>query len=168
MSGLLERGNEFHELDGQIERAVDGQGCAVVVEGPAGIGKSRLLAEARLRAEGSMRVLSARGSELEGEFAFGVVRQLFEAELAARRESLLAGAAAPAAAVFGELEGGASFASLHGLYWLVLNLAEEGPLLLAVDDLHWCDRPSLLFLAYLAGRLERQPILLLAGLREAE
>ena len=50
----------------------------------------------------------------------------------------------------------------------MLNLAEQGPLLLAVDDLHWCDRPSLLFFAYLARRLEGQPILLLAGLREAE
>jgi DNA-binding NarL/FixJ family response regulator len=168
VSGLFERGREFQELDAQIELVRRGQGRVVVVEGPAGIGKSRLVAEARGRAEASMRVLSARGSELEGEFAFGVVRQLFEAELAERREALLAGAAAPAAAVFGELEGGASFAVLHGLYWLVLNLAEEGPLLLAVDDLHWCDRPSLLFLAYLAGRLERQPVLLLTGLREAE
>ena len=113
-------------------------------------------------------MLSARGSQLEGEFAFGVVRQLFETRYA--KPELLTGAAAPAAAVFGQLDGGegASFAALHGLYWLVLNLAEQGPLLLAVDDLHWCDRPSLLFFAYLARRLEGQPILLLAGLREAE
>ena len=145
-----------------------GDGGVVVVEGPAGIGKSRLLAEARRRADGSVRVLSARGSQLEGEFAFGVVRQLFETRYAT--PELLTGAAAPAAAVFGQLDGGegASFAALHGLYWLVLNLAEQGPLLLAVDDLHWCDRPSLLFFAYLARRLEGQPILLLAGLREAE
>ncbi len=170
---LFERGRELDELAARIERAAAGQGGLIVVEGPAGIGKSRLLAAARGRAEGSMRVLTARGSELEGEFAFGVVRQLFEAELAApdRRQALLAGAAAPAAAVFGEPDagtgGGASFASLHGLFWLVLNLAEEGPLLLAVDDLHWCDRPSLLFFAYLARRLESQPVVLLAGLREA-
>jgi DNA-binding CsgD family transcriptional regulator len=172
VNGLLERGRELDELDAQIERAAAGEGRLVVVEGPAGIGKSRLLAEARQRAEPTMRVLSARGSELEGEYAFGVVRQLFEGELAEpeRRQALLAGAAAPAAAVFGEPEGdeGASFASLHGLFWLVLNLAEEEPLLLAVDDLHWCDRPSLRFLSYLSRRLESQPVLLLAALREAE
>ncbi len=173
MRGLLDRGRELGELDSQVERAVAGEGRLVVVEGPAGIGKSRLLVEARRRAEGSMRVLSARGSELETEFAFGVVRQLFESELAVpeRRAALFRGAAAPAVAVFGEPEGGgegASFASLHGLFWLVLNFAEESPLLLSVDDLHWCDRPSLLFLAYLARRLEDQPILLLAALREAE
>ena len=166
---LFERGRELEELAACLERGAAGHGGLVVVEGPAGIGKSRLLGAARARAAGSMRVLTARGSELEGEFAFGVVRQLFEAELAApeRRRALLAGAAAPAAAVFGEPDagsgGGASFASLHGLFWLVLNLAEERPLLLAVDDLHWCDRPSLLFLAYLARRLESQPVVLLAG-----
>jgi tetratricopeptide (TPR) repeat protein len=176
VEGLFERGRELDELDSQIERAAAGEGRLVVVEGPAGIGKSRLLAEARRRANGSMRVLSARGSELEGEFAFGVVRQLFEAELTdpERREALLAGAAAPAAVVFGALDAGAdggegaSFAYLHGLFWLALGLAEKDPLLLAVDDLHWCDRPSLQFLAYLARRLESQPILLLTGLREAE
>jgi DNA-binding CsgD family transcriptional regulator len=173
VQGLFERGRELGELDSQIERAAAGHGGLVVVEGPAGIGKSRLLAEARRRAEGSMRVLSARGSELEGDFAFGVVRQLLEAEVSQpeRRKSLLAGAAAPAAVVFGEPDAsaeGASFASLHGLFWLVLNLAEDGPLVLAVDDLHWCDRPSLQFVAYLARRLEGQPILLVTGLRAAE
>ena len=66
----------------------------------------------------------------------------------------LADAAAPAAAVFdpdAEDAGGAvSFSVLHGLYWLTNNLAGEEPTLLFVDDLHWCDRPSLRFLAYLA------------------
>jgi DNA-binding CsgD family transcriptional regulator len=168
VNGLFERGRELEQLDALIERAAGGDGGVVVVEGPAGIGKSRLLGEARTRADGALRVLAARGSQLEGEFAFGVVRQLFEARYAT--PELLTGAAAPAAAVFGQLDGseGASFAALHGLYWLVLNLAEQGPLLLAVDDLHWCDRPSLLFFAYLARRLEGQPILLLAGVREAE
>lgn len=176
MEGLFDRGLELAELDAHIERVVDGHGCLAVVEGPAGIGKSRLLAEARRRAEGSMRVLSARGGELEGEFPFGAVRQLFDPVLAdpARREALLAGAAAPAAVAFGTpgsaADGGpgASFAVLHGVFWLVSGLAEERPLLLCVDDLHWCDRPSLMFLAYLARRIESQPVLLLTGLREAE
>ena len=65
-------------------------------------------------------------------------------------------------------EAGASFATLHGLYWLALNLAAERPLLLAVDDLHWCDRPSLRFLAYLARRLDGAPVLLATTLRSNE
>ena len=60
-----------------------------------------------------------------------------------------------------------SFAILHGLYWLTANLAESGPILLAIDDLHWADRPSLRFLEYLSGRLEGLAILLVATYRPA-
>jgi predicted ATPase len=132
----------------------------VLIEGAAGIGKTRLLGEARQRAEAAgMRALAARGSELEREFAFGVVRQLFEPLLGRERRRALAGAAATAEAVF-TAPGGAdtadsSFAALHGLYWLAANLTEEGPLALVVDDLHWCDRASVRFLAVheaVAGR----------------
>ena len=135
------------------------------------------MAELRDRAGHSgIRVLSARGSELEREFAFGVVRQLFEPALAdlEARPVLLAGAAAAAEQVLDPPtnDGGppvdASFAALHGLYWLTANLAGEEPLVIAVDDLHWCDQPSLRFLAYLVKRLEGLPLLLAACLRPSE
>jgi DNA-binding SARP family transcriptional activator/DNA-binding CsgD family transcriptional regulator len=176
--GIVERDDEVGQVDHLLAAAAERQGRVALIEGPAGIGKSRLLAEARLRAgELGTRVLAARGSEFERAFPFGAVRQLFEAELAdsARRERLLAGAAAPAAAVFAApgdepAEGGgdASFAALHGLFWLAVNLAAEGPLVLAVDDLQWCDTPSLRFAAYLTQRLEGLPLLLVATIRTGE
>jgi DNA-binding CsgD family transcriptional regulator len=121
-------------------------------------------------------VLAAHGSDLEREFPFGVVRQLFEPLLvaAAERERLLVDAAAAAGPVFESVHpeaaggGDVSFAALHGLYWLTVNVAGERPLLLAVDDLQWCDRPSLRFLAYLARRLEGSDVVLTAGLRTGE
>jgi DNA-binding CsgD family transcriptional regulator len=61
-----------------------------------------------------------------------------------------------------------SFASMHGLYWLTVNLSVDGPVLLSVDDLHWCDRASLRFLAYLVRRLEGLPVVVLASLRPAQ
>ena len=153
------------------------RGGAVLVEGGAGIGKTALLEEACRRAAGrGHEVLRARGSELEAGFAFGVVRQLFERRLAgaeeSERDALLAG---PAGAVrpllLGELvEPSAfdtSFAVLHGLYWLTANLADRRPLLIAVDDAHWADEPSLRWLAHLAPRLEGLAVALLVALRPA-
>jgi DNA-binding CsgD family transcriptional regulator len=176
---LLERERELEVIDRAIESAAAGAAGLVLVEGPAGIGKSRLLAETRRRAaERGLVVLSARGGELERDFPFGVVRQLFEARLAdeSARARLLSGSAGAAGAIFGltgertesETPGEGTFAALHGLYWLTVNLCAEVPLLLAVDDLHWCDRGSLRFLAYLARRLEDLPVLLVASLRPSE
>jgi DNA-binding SARP family transcriptional activator/DNA-binding CsgD family transcriptional regulator len=182
-SGIVERDDELGAVERLLADAAGREGRTLLVEGPAGIGKSRLLAEARRLASAApsgTRVLAARGSEFERAFPFGVVRQLFEAELAdpARRRRALAGAAAPAAAVFaapGDDPGAAtagsdgSFAALHGLFWLTVNLASEGgTLMLAIDDLQWCDRPSLRFVAYLAQRLEGLPVLLAGTIRSGE
>ena len=173
---LVERDREVAALAAIVDDALAGEGRVALVEGPAGIGKTRLLAEARRRASATeATVLFARAGELERDFPFGVVRQLFEAALAdpAARDRVLAGAAAGAAQVFGAPAAGdededASFAVLHGLFWLALNLAAERPLLLAIDDLQWCDPPSLRFVAYLVRRLEGQPILVAATVRSAE
>jgi hypothetical protein len=73
----------------------------VLIEAGAGIGKTSLLDEARTRAHAAaMTVLHARGSQLEGDYAMGVARQCFEAEL--RRlghDAVPAGAADVAAGV---------------------------------------------------------------------
>jgi DNA-binding SARP family transcriptional activator len=169
---LVERERELASLAAVLD-SDPSAGGVLVIEGPAGVGKTELLGEARrAAAERGRRVLAARAGELERDFAFGVVRQLFEAELVGdeRRAALLRGAAAPAAAVFGDAgaEGDASFAALHGLYWLAVGLAAERATVLAVDDLQWCDPASLRFLVYLARRLEGVPLLVAATLRTGE
>ncbi|MCI0633900.1 MAG: AAA family ATPase [Actinobacteria bacterium] len=176
---LLERERELELLAAALGAADSGASGLVLVQGAAGIGKSRLLAAARaLAEERGLRVLAARGGELEMDFPFGIVRQLFESQLVdeSTRSRLLSGAARSAAPVFGwsdargvdEPLSEGTFAALHGLFWLTLNLSSERTLLLAVDDLHWCDSASLRFLAYLARRLEDLPVVLLASLRSSE
>ncbi|MBV9354741.1 MAG: AAA family ATPase, partial [Chloroflexi bacterium] len=173
MDNLLERQSELATIEVLLDR-----GGVLIVEGRAGIGKTSLVDVACRRADArEYEVLSARGSELEADFAFGVVRQLFERRLLsaepAERAALLAG---PAAAVrpllFGqpaELPASdTSFAVMHGLYWLAANLAARRPLLIAVDDAHWADEPSLRGLAYLASRLEGLALALLVALRPGE
>jgi DNA-binding CsgD family transcriptional regulator len=177
---LLEREAELAALEALLGAARLGDGRLVVVEGSAGIGKTRLLAEVRALAQAcDCEVLTARGGELEGEFAFGIVRQLFEAPLAAAtpelRAELLASAAELSTSLFASAPTSASqegaessFAMLHGLYWLAANFAARRPTLLVVDDLHWADEPSLRWLHYLARRLEGLPVLLLLGTRPPE
>jgi DNA-binding CsgD family transcriptional regulator len=173
---LLERDAELEALSAAVESARNGDGRLVVIEGTAGIGKTRLLGEARSLAY-EFEWLSARAGELETDFAFGIVRQLFEGRLAiapaALRAELLSGAAALAAPLLASVpaEPGAtetSFAMLHGLYWLAANFALRQPTLIAVDDLHWADEPSLRWLGYLAKRLEGLPLLVLIATRPPE
>src|SRR5439155_25831753 len=92
-----------------------------------------------------------------------------------RRRALLSGAAGAAAPVLWPAGAGGDAAApaepaavLHGLFWLVSNLADLGPLVLAVDDAHWADGPSLRFLAYLARRLSGLALLLVVAVRPRE
>ena len=177
---LLERERELEALSAALSRARDGAGGVVLIEGPAGVGKSRLLTSARASArEAGMQVLEARGALLERQFAFGIARQLFEQVAvtagAAEAERLFAGAAGFAARLVGDpgptlapLDGDADFGALHGLYWLTVNLADRGPLVLAVDDAQWADASSVRFLGYLSRRIEGLPVALLVAGRASD
>ena len=170
LDALAEDGNGTRSRQNRPPEEGSGRSHLFVVEGNAGLGKTRLLQEAkRLADERSVRTLTARGSQLESSFAYGVVRQLLDLELADpdRREALLAGSAASARSVFDvdtEVQVD-SFAVLHGLSWLVANLAAERPVLLLVDDAQWCDTASLRFLTYLARRLAPWPVALAVAVR---
>lgn len=183
-NSLLERDQELARLESALTGAREGRGTFVVLEGPAGIGKTALLAAARTAAANSgMHVLRSRGSELERDFAFGVVRQLFEPVLAGlselERADLLqqsSGSGTGLGRVLGDpaLDGefrsdvDSSFALLHGLYWLCANLAAVKPLLLVVDDAHWADAPSLRYLVFLLTRLEELNVALVVATRPRE
>jgi predicted ATPase len=176
---LLEREAEIAAIQSLVAAARGGAGRLLVVEGRAGMGKTRLVGVARAAAQAAgLEVLAARAGELEQEFAFGVVRQLFEPLLARasaeERAELTAGAAGLALPLFrqpnaaGQEATDTSFAMLHGLYWLAANLAMRRPALLAIDDLHWADVASLRWIAYLARRLEGLPLLVAVAARPPE
>jgi DNA-binding CsgD family transcriptional regulator len=186
---LLERDAELAAIEAAVDAARAGTGAALLIEGAAGIGKTRLLSCAAERAAAAgMTVLAARAAEYEDGYAWGVVRQLFEGEV--RGEAGARAVAAPDARVpdarapgdwlagdaadlarLALAEGTRSTAEdessvLHGLYWLTADIAQRAPLLIAVDDLHWADRPSQRFIAHLARRLDGLGVLLAVTVRE--
>lgn len=131
-----------------------GQGGLAVLEAGPGLGKTALLRNLRrLAVDQGCVVLSARGAELERDFAFGVVHQLFEPVLAREdvsRDEVFRGAARATEKLFGAEAGapGSLYSLLNGLYWLLVNLAERAALVVLVDDAQWADLPSLQFVVF--------------------
>jgi DNA-binding CsgD family transcriptional regulator/tetratricopeptide (TPR) repeat protein len=176
MTVLQERERELAALDAALEEAGAGRGGAVSIEGGAGLGKTRLLKEVRsIAVDAGFDVLTARATDLERNFPFALVRQLFESPLAALAEgeqmALLEGAEAARRALGLDRdrdERHDSFAVFHGLYWVTAALAEKGPLLLAIDDAHAADVGSLDYLGFLMPRIEELPVLVVVAARSEE
>lgn len=177
--GLLERDGELERCRRRVVAAAEGAGGVIALQGPPGAGKSSLLGAVReFGPPAEMRVLAGRGAQLETDIGYGLVRQLLEGAVrsapADQQARIFAGAGRFARRIF-DLEADEQPAiddnasrMLHALYWVTVGLAEEAPLLLVADDLHWADRPSLRFLAFLAERLEDLHICLAVGLRGEE
>jgi DNA-binding CsgD family transcriptional regulator/tetratricopeptide (TPR) repeat protein len=173
--GLLDREPALRVTEAVLDAACEGHGRALLFEGHAGIGKTRLHEAALDRArERGMRVLRAAGAELEREIALGVAGQLLEAQLRALPEQeralvldqaplrirALAGLAPPALSGTGD-----GLSVSHGLFTLIATADETRPALIAIDDLHWCDAASLEFILYLLHRLEELPLALVMSWR---
>lgn len=176
---LLERNAEVAALGDAIGRTGRGHGGVVIIEGPAGIGKTRLLQTVRqMAADDAAAVAWARASELERDNGFGVLRQLLEPVVVSPDGSLkpwlFRGAARLAAPIF--QRGSAAdaptiepdYAMLHGLYWLLAEVAGEQPLAVCIDDVQWADPPSLRFLAFTGRRVDNIGVTLFGTLRSGE
>ena len=174
-SETLEREAELDGLAAALDDAAGGAGRLLVLEGPPGIGKTRLVEDVRALAKArKFGRLAAAADELERSLPWGIVRQLVERSVLRysgdTRAAILGGPAGRALEALDRVEDsdGSETAigrALHSLWWVAADLSAERPLLITIDDAQWADVPSLRFVAYLARRLGDLPIALIVATR---
>ena len=182
-NAMVGRDEEMARLDAQFDAAERGQGTAVEICGEAGIGKTRLLAEACELAEGR-RILALEGKAAEFERAvpFAVFVDALDPYLGSRNprefESLgnehlaelrriLPGFAADDPSPPRPSQADERFRAHRAVQRLLELLARSRPVVLALDDLHWADEASVELVAHLLRRPPARATLLLA-LRPAQ
>ena len=163
---LLGRRRESEVLERLLTDARAGRSGVLVVRGEAGVGKSALLDDLAARAEG-FRIARAVGVESEMELPYAGLHQLCTPYL--DRIDQLPGPQLDAlGTAFGLRTGPAPDRFLVGLAVLSLlaEAAEEQPLLCIVDDAQWIDGVTAQTLAFVARRLEAEPMAVVFGVRE--
>jgi DNA-binding CsgD family transcriptional regulator len=166
---LTGREAEQGQIDQLLKQAAAGNSRVLVLRGDPGIGKTTLIDYAASRA-GPMRVLRATGIEAENELGFaglysllypvaGHLTALPDRQAAALRAALGLGydRAVPQAPD--------RLAVAAGTHSLLTIAAEDRPLLILVDDLHWLDPASQEALLFALRRLDRDAVACLVTMR---
>ncbi|WP_109211656.1 MULTISPECIES: LuxR family transcriptional regulator [Microbacterium] len=169
---LVGRQAEQHVIDRLGAAARLGTSGVLAVRGEAGVGKTALLEDAVSRLEG-MRVLRATGLESEKEIPFGTLLQLLRPALGAldgipavQADAVAAALALPGATAHDA--GRDRFTIGAAVLSLICRFAEDGPVAVVVDDLHFADAPSSNALVFAARRLAADPVVALLGVRSPE
>jgi DNA-binding CsgD family transcriptional regulator len=164
---LFGRANEERLLASLLDEVAT-RGQALVLRGEPGIGKSRLLSDAARKArERGMAVLTTTGVQSEAHLPFAGLHLLLR-PVRERAVDLPPIQRDALDAAFGLTQEVApehyriAMASLD----LISEVANDGPLLLVVEDAHWLDGPTADVLAFVARRIESDPVLLLAAARD--
>jgi DNA-binding CsgD family transcriptional regulator/tetratricopeptide (TPR) repeat protein len=172
---MLGREAETRALVEALDRVASGASAIVLIEGEAGIGKTRLLQDALqdARARG-MQVVAGRAEELERTRPFGLLAAAFGCAPSSpdpRRAAIAALLATHGPGDQGPItvtsDPGLQFRTVDAFGDLAEELALSGPLVIGVDDLQWADPSSLLTLATVNRRLAYLQVALIGCLRPA-
>lgn len=164
---LLGRDAEIELLASLLDGIHEGGG-ALVLYGEPGIGKSRLLAAtAALARERGFMVLSATGVQSEAHLPFAGLHQLLRPlRFRAAKPPAAQRAVVDAAFGLGREPAPERFRIAMAVLDLLGEVATDAPLLVLAEDAQWLDRPTTEVLAFVARRLQSDPVVLLAAVRE--
>ena len=153
-SVMVGRAGELAALEALLGEAMAGRGATALVGGDAGIGKTRLCRELKQAAQrAQFRVIEGRSSSAESQIPFGPFRDaLHYPLLTATTEEQL------------EL----ASSGFDRLFNMLQRLANLGPTLFVLEDIHWADSTSLDLLHYIARRIETLPLVVVATYRTDE
>ncbi len=169
---LLGRAAEQETVSRLLASARLGRGGALVVTGEPGIGKTALLADAvatSVGGDGVTRVLEVTPAEVERDLPFAALHALLLPAL-----PLLDDIPGPQAVELGAAlslrpgDGRDRFAIGAATLSLLSRYAEDGPVVVVLDDVHWADRPSVDALAFAARRVRDDPVAVLVAGRSGE
>ena len=165
-TALHGRRDELERIGHLLRGARRSQSAVLVLRGPAGIGKSALLAQARAAAA-DMQVLACHGTESEARLPFAALHQLLRPVLdhAAAIPAMQARALRCALGLEFGSRPEPFLVSLATLSVLA-EAAERRPLLCVVDDAQWLDEATADVLRFVARRLDAEPIAMLLAARE--
>jgi DNA-binding CsgD family transcriptional regulator len=164
---LIGRETESNALTARIDAANRGSGGSIVVLGAPGIGKTSLLGVARAHASATgLTVLGATGVQSETHLTFAGLHQLLRPVLhdIDRLPNSYSKVLQSAFGLSDEPVTSSHLVAMSTLH-LLSESTERAPLLLLVDDAQWIDSATAGTLAFVARRLESDPILLIAALR---
>jgi DNA-binding CsgD family transcriptional regulator len=166
---LRGRETEQSQISALLDEAWASRGGALMLRGPAGVGKSALLADAMVRAEG-MLVLRTQGIESEADLALASLNQLLR-PLIGLADRLTPPQAEAVRVGFGEQPTGGRndrFLVYSATLSLIAEAAESQPVLCVVDDAQWLDEGSAHALLFSARRLGVERIAMLFAARDGD
>jgi DNA-binding CsgD family transcriptional regulator len=164
---LLGRERERAAIDRLLHGARAGVSGGLIITGQPGVGKTTLLSYAREAAKG-MRLLGARGFQAESSLPYSaladvlrpllpLIDRLPEVQAAGLRAAMVLGPPAP----------GDRFKTYAGALTLIAAAADDGPMLITVDDAHWLDPASAEALFFVSRRLTAEGVLMLFAARDS-
>ena len=183
---LIGRESDLQRLDGLMTQSQKGSGQIALIAGEAGIGKSRLVKEVKGRAPEGTLILEGQCFQTDSALPYAPLLDLFRNYFATHDKEdtarVLTASGSQLVHLFPELTTYVAHATpspdldpkqekrrlFQVLLQTIIDLAQHKPLILVIEDLHWCDSTSLEFLLLLARRISSQPILLLITYRADE